>query len=161
MSISSARFRKVLSRWPTGVSIVSSIAGDGCALGLVVGSFGSISLDPPLVAFSVTKNSSSLAAIRESKKFCVNVLSAEQAHLVETFSSGDPKTRFSGIAHSFSPEGMPIVDGALAWIDATIEHEYDGGDHVIVLGHVQALGEGKAGTPLVFAQGTLGVFGMM
>lgn len=160
-SFTAGRFRQVLSRWPTGVSIVSSITGDGSALGLVIGSFGSISLDPPLVAFSVTRNSSSLAAIRETRRFCVNVLSDEQAHLVEVFSRGDPKARFAGIPYSLSPGGMPIVEGTLAWIDAEVEHEYGGGDHIIVLGRVQALSEGKPGTPLVFAQGTLGTFGMM
>lgn len=155
------RFRQVLSRWPTGVSIVSSVTNDGSALGVIIGSFGSISMNPPLVAFSLVKTSSSLQAIREAEKFCVNVLSSEQAHLVDIFCKGKPTARFSDMDYSLSPSGLPIVPETLAWIDATVEHEYEGGDHSIVLGRVQALGEGVPGSPLIFAQGTLGAFGEM
>ena len=154
--ISPERFRNVLSQWPTGVSVISSSDENNAPIGLVIGSFCSISLDPPLVAFSLMKTSSSLLSIRSKGQFCVNILSSTQADLVKVFCKGDPKARFAAVDHHLSPAGMPVIEGAIAWIEAKLECEYEGGDHIILLGRVTALEEGTAGRPLIFAQGGLG-----
>lgn len=154
--ITPERFRSVLSHWPTGVSVVSTLDDDGAPVGVVIGSFSSVSLDPPLVAFALKKASSSLDIIRRHSAFSVNVLSREQAPLVDAFCAGGPRDRFRDVRYHLSDAGLPRIHDAVAWIDARLETEHEGGDHMILIGRVTALDEGSAGSPLVFSRGRLG-----
>ena len=134
----SARFRNVLGRVPTPVVVVTGMDGDGRPHGITIGSFTSVSLDPLLVGFLPGTTSRSWAAIRESGRFCVNVLGAEQSELCWRFAKeGDDK--FAGLEWSRSPGGSPILAGVPAWIDCAIETESEAGDHHFVTGRVEAL----------------------
>lgn len=156
--VSPELMRNVMAQWPTGVSVVSSVDGEGKPVGVVIGSFCSISLSPPLVAFALTQSSTSLRVIRDQGLFCVNVLSSSQSDLVHSFCRGDPRSRFAGTDYTLTPAGMPALPRAIAWIEAEVECEHEGGDHAIVLGRVRHMETGPEGKPLVFAQGQLGEY---
>lgn len=147
-----ASFRNVMGRYPTGVAVVTS-AHDDEKIGFVVGSFTSISLDPPLVGFFPGKSSSSWPRIEKSGRFCVNVLGADQSDLCRKFAS-KLDDKFSGFSVPQSPAGLPILEGAVAWIECRIEKVCELGDHYLVVGAVEAMGtSGGSGSPLIFAQG--------
>jgi flavin reductase (DIM6/NTAB) family NADH-FMN oxidoreductase RutF/DNA-binding IclR family transcriptional regulator len=149
-------FRETLSNYPTGVVIVTAVV-DGSPAGMVVGSFTSVSLDPPLIAYLPAKDSSSYARLKRAERFCVNVLSVEQEALCRQFSarSGD---KFAGVSWSLSEHGSPRLSDAVAWIECAAEKTVDAGDHDIVLGRVLALESSGSGSPLLFFQGGYGGF---
>lgn len=157
------QFRTVLGHFPTGVTIVTAMDGD-TPLGFTIGSFTSVSLDPPLVGFLPMKNSDTWASMSRSGSFCVNVLSRQQADLCWKFAKSDNEAeRFTDVAWHPGPTGSPVVDRAVAWIDCTVEQVYEMGDHYFVLGRVVALEadadhDGEGPFPLLFFRGTLGGF---
>lgn len=156
--IDPARFRHVLGQYPTGVVVVTALDADGVAVGMAVGSFTSVSLDPPLVAFLPDKNSSSWRALRASgDRFCVNVLSADQEDVCRAVATRKTD-KFHDIGWRPSPEGAPIIDGAVAWIDCVTDRIHDAGDHHIVVGRVLDLDLGDGGTSLLFYRGGYGSF---
>ena len=160
----SGHFRSILGHFPTGVTIVTGLGGDGAPTGFTIGSFTSVSLDPPLVGFLPQIGSATWEAIAPSKSFCVNVLSTKQDDLCWKFAkSGTDNTRFDNVTWHAAPSGSPILDRAVAWIDCSIEHCYNMGDHHFVLGRVGALDadadhDGEPPVPLIFFKGTLGSF---
>jgi flavin reductase (DIM6/NTAB) family NADH-FMN oxidoreductase RutF len=145
-------FRVVLGTFPTGVAVVTGIDADGRPAGMAVGSFTSASLDPPLVAFFPDRTSVSWQRIRESGRFCVNILGADQEAVCRTFAvrGGD---KFAELAWRSAPSGSPILDDVVAWIDCDIDAVHPAGDHWLVLGLVRALDVGRPDLPLVFFQG--------
>jgi flavin reductase (DIM6/NTAB) family NADH-FMN oxidoreductase RutF len=155
-NIDPAIFRQVLGHFPTGVTIVTAVAEEK-PVGLAVGSFTSLSLDPPLVVFCPGNLSSSWPRIQQAGRFCVNVLSEDQEGLCRHF-AGKSDDKFAGIGWKKSPLGSPILDGVLAWIDCTIEAVHPGGDHAIVVGRVHELEVAHSGGPLVFFRGGYGRF---
>jgi hypothetical protein len=134
----SARFRQVLGHFPTGVTVVTGLTASGEPSGLTIGSFCSVSLEPPLVGFLPGVTSRSWADIRPNGSFCVNILGADQADLCWRFAK-ESEGRFEGIDWSSAPSGSPILPGAIGWIDCTIEQTIEMGDHWFVLGAVRAL----------------------
>ncbi|GAA0951296.1 flavin reductase family protein [Actinocorallia libanotica] len=156
-TVESSRFRQVLGRYPTGVVVVTALDETGTAIGMVVGSFTSVSLDPPLVAFLPDKGSSSWRALRASgDRFCVNVLSADQEDVCRAVATRKTD-KFHDIGWRPSPAGNPVIDGAAAWIDCVTEQVHDAGDHHIVVGRVLVLDAGD-GDPLLFYRGGYGSF---
>jgi 3-hydroxy-9,10-secoandrosta-1,3,5(10)-triene-9,17-dione monooxygenase reductase component len=159
----SKQFRNVLGHFPTGVTVVSGMDADD-PVGFTIGSFTSVSLDPPLVGFLPAKDSPTWDAMAHSGSFCVNVLSREQADLCWKFAkSDDEQDRFADTGWHAAPSGSPIIDRAVAWIDCDIEEVYEMGDHIFVLGRVTALeadadNDGEGPFPLLFFKGTLGGF---
>lgn len=150
--IDSRHFRSVLGTYPTGVCVITAVDEAGGRLGLVVGSFTSISLDPPLVGFFPDKRSSTWPRIEATGRFCVNVLGADQLELCERFAArGEDK--FAELAHGHSPAGLPLLDDAIAWIDCRLERVEEVGDHWLVVGAVEALDRCEHGTPLMFFRG--------
>lgn len=150
-TVDEARFRQVLGHFPTGVAVITAET-DHKPLGLAVGSFFSVSLEPPLVGFCVANRSTSWPGIRATGQFCANVLAADQEAICRSFaSSGGDK--FDGIGWRTSTLGSPVLSGALAWIDCEIDAEHDAGDHSIVVGRVRDLEIGREGHPLVFFRG--------
>ncbi len=131
-------FRRVLGQYPTGVSVVTGIAPDGAAAGLAVGSFTSVSLDPPLVAFMPGVGSSSWPKIAPARKFCVNILAADQESVCRAFAS-KAADKFADLSWRPAPSGAPILDGAVAWVDCDVEVVHEAGDHLIVIGRVRDL----------------------
>ncbi len=151
-TIEQATYRQVLGHFPTGVTVVAGMDDDGRPVGLAVGSFFSLSLEPPLVGFAVTRTSGSWARMRDSAAFCVNVLGADQEDVCRVFaSSGDDK--FASVGWKATETGSPRIDGVLAWIDCELDAVHDGGDHEIVVGRVVGLDVGHEGDPLVFFRG--------
>src|ERR1700722_6991549 len=125
------QFRQVLGHYPTGVAVVTAVDGDGQPTGMAVGSFTSVSLDPPLVAFLPDRSSTSFPRIRSASSFCVNVLSAEQEHICRAFAAKG-QDKFRGLSWRPAASGAPILDGVVAWIDCEFEAIYETGDHYIV-----------------------------
>jgi 3-hydroxy-9,10-secoandrosta-1,3,5(10)-triene-9,17-dione monooxygenase reductase component len=145
-------FRHVLGHFPTGVTVVTAMTDDG-PVGLSVGSFTSVSLDPPLVGFLPAVTSTSWPLIRAAGRFCVNVLAAHQEEYAHTF-AGVRSDRFTGSGWTAAPHsGAPVLDGVLAWIDCDVEGVSEAGDHHFVLGCVRALGYAEDTEPLVFFRG--------
>lgn len=146
------RFRDVLGAYPTGVCVVTAVDGDGRRHAMVVGSFASISLDPPLVGFFPDKKSGSWPLIEATGRFCVNVLGADQLDLCRQFAA-KREDKFGDLAHGTSPAGLPLLDNAIAWLDCTLERVVEIGDHWLVVGTVEALDKRDEGTPLLFFRG--------
>lgn len=150
--IDQARFRQVLGHFPTGVTVVTSEV-DGERVGLAVGSFFSVSLDPPLVGFCVGHQSTSWPRIRAAGRFCVNVLGDDQEEVSRVFASkGDDK--FAGVGYDAAPySGAPRIADVLAWIDCELHDVHTAGDHELVVGRVHDLAVADEGGPLVFFRG--------
>ena len=151
-----ARFRSVLGHFATGVTIVAGVDGDE-PVGLSVNSFTSVSLDPPLVAFCAAKSSSTWPRLRTVGAFTVNVLAEHQEHLSRLFATRHAD-KFGDVRWWRAPSGAPVIDEVLAWIDCTMEAEYEAGDHVIVVGRVRDLDVAAEGRPLIFYRGGYGRF---
>ena len=151
-------YRQVLGQFPTGVVVVTAVTEDGQPVALTIGSFCSVSIDPPLVAFYPSKTSTSWPRMKVMGAFCVNVLSAAQESLCrQVASKGEDK--FAGVKWRPAPSsGAPIIAGAVAWIDCDLDTEQSAGDHFLVLGAVRALAVESGGSPLVFFRGGYGRF---
>lgn len=152
VAIDTLHFRRVLGHFPTGVTVVAT-HHKGRTAGLAVGSFFSVSLDPPLVGFCVGKGSATWATIEEAGHFVVNVLSEEQGPTSGQFAS-KIEDKFEGIGWVPGPtHGSPRIDGCVAHIDCSLHTVYDGGDHVIAVGLVHALDVHKDDVgPLIYFQ---------
>ncbi len=147
-----AEFRRVLGHYPTGVTVVTATTPSGPE-GMTIGSFTSVSLDPPMVSFCPGRDSDSWAKMRPVGSFCVNVLSDEQSTISSVFASR-VDDRFADINTRVEVTGSPVIEGCLGWIDCTLAEVHAVGDHHIVVGEVVALGSGRsAGGPLVFFKG--------
>jgi flavin reductase (DIM6/NTAB) family NADH-FMN oxidoreductase RutF/DNA-binding IclR family transcriptional regulator len=157
MTFDGQKFRQVLGHFPTGVAVVTGMDADGSPAGMAVGSFSSVSLDPPLVAFMPDRSSTSWPRFRDAGSFCVNILGAEQESVCRTFASrgGD---KFADLSWQPAGSGAPLLDGVLAWIDCDTEVVHEAGDHYIVIGRVRDLDIGTPALPLVFFQGGYGRF---
>jgi flavin reductase (DIM6/NTAB) family NADH-FMN oxidoreductase RutF len=150
-----AWFRHVLGHYPTGVAVVTAMAPGDTPVGMVIGSFTSVSLDPPLVGFLPGRSSTTWPQIMASGAFCVNVLRAGQEGMCRDFTAKAPE-RFERHQWRGASSGSPILAGVLAWIDCDIADVQITGDHYFVLGHVRELGTEKTtATPMVFFRGRL------
>ncbi|MGF1597879.1 MAG: flavin reductase family protein [Acidimicrobiales bacterium] len=151
-------FRKVLGCFPTGVTVVTADAA-GRPVGIAIGSFASISLDPPLVGFFLGTESGSWPAMEEAGHFCVNVLTSDQQELCAVMASRSDN-KFEGVEVTPAPAtGAPVLPGVHAIIDCRIDQVVACGDHNLVMGRVLHLdvGDGEAG-PMVFHKGRYGSF---
>ena len=156
--IDPARFRQVLGQYPTGVVVVTAAGSAGEPLGMTIGSFTSVSLDPPLVAFLPDRKSKSWHALHESgQRFCVNILSAGQEGVCRSVASRS-HDKFEGIDLEQSAGGNPVIKGAVAYVDCTIEVIHEAGDHHVVIGRVQHLETQNSLFPLLFFRGGYGSF---
>ncbi len=144
MALDKILYRQILGHFATGVSLLTTRSHVGPA-GMTINSFCSVSLDPPLILVCVDRKSHTLTSLRESGIFAVNILTDQQEQLARAFARPSDKRydTFCGARYSVAATGSPIIDDALAFIDARTVNEYPGGDHVILLGEVQALGMGK------------------
>lgn len=157
-SIDRRRFRTILGRFATGVVGITAIDPEtGGANGLAANSFTSVSLDPPLVSFCVAHTSTTWRTLRGARRFCVNVLSARQRDVCLRLAArgGD---KLAGLEWTVSPGGGPVIEGALAWLECSVEAEHVAGDHMIVVARVHHLDRHHDGDPLVFYQGAYGSF---
>lgn len=151
-SPSPADFRRVLGRFATGVGVMTTVA-DGRAHGMTANAVTSVSLDPPLVLVCVERDALMAQRVADSGVFAITFLAREQHALSSWFadpSRPDDGTQFTGVPTRVAVTGAPIVEGGVGWIDTTVHAVHDGGDHLIVVGRVRALGEGAEVDPLLY-----------
>lgn len=132
----SRHFRQALSQFATGVTIITTRLPNGSFLGLTASSFNSVSLDPPLVLWSLSQSASSLPVFTGNSHYVINVLSGEQAVLAERFAMRI-ENRFEGVDFDLSHTGLPILKGVSAWFECHNRSRYPEGDHVIFVGEVE------------------------
>ncbi|MBM3670896.1 MAG: flavin reductase family protein [Actinobacteria bacterium] len=149
-----AEFRQVLGQFATGVTIITAI-DDGEPAGVAANSFTSVSLDPPLVLFCVAHTSSTWPRIERAGKFAVNILGEHQEEVCRLFAAKGAD-RFAQVKWRVGVGGSPVLDDCIAYLDCEFWAEYDGGDHIIVVGRVLDLGINHDAGPLVFYQGQYG-----
>ena len=135
-SLDSRAFRNALGSFPTGVAIITTEGIDGEPVGLTCNSFSSVSLDPPLVSWSLRMSSKSLQAFRYAKTFAINVLGKDQKNLSAHFANSSIFKKFEGVAHSRGTNGIPLIDDCVAIFQCTKFAEHNAGDHVLFLGQV-------------------------
>jgi flavin reductase (DIM6/NTAB) family NADH-FMN oxidoreductase RutF len=146
-----ARYREVMGSFATGVTVMTLSRADGSRLGVTASSFNTVSLDPPLILWSLALKAPSLEDFRRQDLFAVNVLSAAQRDLALQFAR-PAADKFAGVAVETSARGLPLIAGALAHVECRIVARYPGGDHEIMLAEVLGLGRAE-GEPLVFQRG--------
>ena len=151
-SFSSQEFRAALGMFATGVTIVTARTADGQPIGLTANSFNSVSLDPPLVLWSLSQAAASLPAFRAGSHYAINVLAAGQRDLAERFAfkGGD---RWSGVGFAAGIGGAPLLEGAAATFECFNRSRYEEGDHVIFVGEVERCSWRPGVAPLIFHGG--------
>jgi 3-hydroxy-9,10-secoandrosta-1,3,5(10)-triene-9,17-dione monooxygenase reductase component len=148
------RFRTVLGQFATGVTIVSAL-DDGEPVGIAANSFSSLSLDPPLVLFCVSRTSSTWPRIESAGVFAVNILGEEHQDLSKLFAQKGAD-RFSHTPWRPGVSGAPVLEEAIAYLDCSLEAQYAGGDHKIIVGRVLDLDMREGARPLLFFNGVYG-----
>jgi flavin reductase (DIM6/NTAB) family NADH-FMN oxidoreductase RutF len=157
-TVTSGLFRQVLGQYPTGVCVVTAMHPDGEAVGMTIGSFSSVSLEPPLVGFMPERTSSSWARLREcGSEFCVNILSEGQEEIGRIIAARK-RNKFDGLSWRRSPAGLPVLTDSCAFIDCAVQDVFHAGDHDIVIGRVLDLGVERPFLPLLFFRGGYGSF---
>jgi len=151
MSVGPEEFRRALSQFASGVTVVTTRGADGGPLGLTVSAFCSVSLNPPLVLVCIDKMSSSYSGFWESRAFVVNILAEDQEALSRRFASKELK-KFDGVPYQEGIEGIPVLEGALAHLECRLVHAYEGGDHTIFVGEVERTRVREA-RPLLYFRG--------
>ncbi|CCA92903.1 flavin reductase family protein [Novosphingobium sp. PP1Y] len=155
-TIDPADFRKVLGSYPTGVCVVTSLDGDKVA-GMVVGSFTSVSLDPPLVGFFPDKKSTSWPLIEKAGRFCVNVMASDQQDVCRSASAkGDEK--FVGVEYAISDHDLPVIANSIASIECRLYSVTEAGDHWFAMGEILRMETVREDDPMLFHRGRYGGF---
>jgi len=150
-------FRSALGCFPTGVCLVTTAGPDGKPEGLTINSFSSVSLDPPMILWSLARSASSAPVFRDAEYFAVNVLGAEDAALSSHFARSAPD-KFAAFPKRFfrGMEGIPVLQGAAASFECHSRLRYYGGDHIILIGSVERYTWNGA-APLLFHRGRYGL----
>jgi flavin reductase (DIM6/NTAB) family NADH-FMN oxidoreductase RutF len=156
-AVDTLRFRQVIGHFPTGVAIVTCYGPDG-PTGLTTNAVTSVSLEPLLLLVCFDNGSRTLPAVRESRRFCVNVLRAGQDELARVFASKRvAREKFEAATHA-DAHGVPVLDGALAWLACDLVALHAAGDHTIGIGGITHMDADADGEPLVFFRGEYGTF---
>lgn len=151
MSIDADLFRSVLGRFATGVTIVTIRDADGRDHGMTVSAFASLSLEPPMVLVNIGNDATMAAEMRSAESFAVNILHDSQEALSRRF-AGPVDDRFADVPLEHGPLGNAILDNVLAWLECRVVARHPAGDHVIVVGEVEA-GAARHGRPLLYYRG--------
>jgi flavin reductase (DIM6/NTAB) family NADH-FMN oxidoreductase RutF len=155
-SVDSTRFRAVLGKFVTGVTVITTRTADATTAGVTVSSFNTLSLDPPLILWSLSLNAPSLKLFRSSNYFAINILAQDQTALASQFSKPSAD-KFQGVATIDGLADVPLIVGAAAQLECRVENRYPGGDHELVIGHVMSASSTDR-LPLVYGQGQFGNF---
>jgi flavin reductase (DIM6/NTAB) family NADH-FMN oxidoreductase RutF len=150
-------FRRVLSHFATGVTILTTSDTDGRPTGLTVSAFCSVSLDPPQILVCVDHKSQSYPALRDGEAFAVNILTTDHEHISRRFAT-TRLDKFEGVAYRLGKLGVPLIEGALAQLECRTVSRHVEGDHTILVGRVEAAGN-AAGEPLLYYRGQYGRLG--
>jgi 3-hydroxy-9,10-secoandrosta-1,3,5(10)-triene-9,17-dione monooxygenase reductase component len=142
-------YRRVMSFWATGVSVITAQGREGPA-GATANALTSLSLDPPLALVCFDTSSRTLHAIRESERFCINMLAAGQEEVSRMFATkASQEEKFAATGYRVA-EGVPVIEGSLAWLVCALDSELQRGDHIVAFGRVVAGGDDESADPLVF-----------
>lgn len=152
MPLDSRAFRDALGCFATGVTVITTLDPKGQPVGFTANSFNSVSLEPPLVLFSLGRRAHSLRAFLSSHDFAVNVLAADQEALADLFAK-PAADKWAGLDFEAWQSGCPVLPGATANFECRIRYTHDGGDHVIFVGEVTALAHDPSRRPLLFHHG--------
>ena len=144
--------RSALGSFATGITVVTARTASGEAIGMTISSFNSVSLEPPLILWSLSVNSPNLEALRKVSHYAVNVLSSSQKAISDRFASR-AADRFAGLPLRDGLGGAPLLEGCCAWFECANEVHYPGGDHIIFVGRVERFAQGEDESPLVFHNG--------
>ena len=153
MSIETALFRQLLGCFPTGVAVITTRSADGRPVGLTCNSFSSVSLEPPLVLFSLRNESSLLSTFTESQGFAINILSQSQDVLSGRFASSKIADKFEGVGWRSGDMGMPVIDECLASFECSAFACHEAGDHHVFIVEVKHMSAGPADQALVYYKG--------
>lgn len=145
------KFRQVLGHFATGVTVITAI-DEGEPVGFSCQAFAALSLDPPLVVFCPSGQSTSWPRIARAGRFAVNVLTEDQHELASRFGRSSQR-KFEGVSWAPDSAGSPVLDGVLTWAGCELEAVHPGGDHQVVIGRVRELGECGSQRPLLFYRG--------
>jgi flavin reductase (DIM6/NTAB) family NADH-FMN oxidoreductase RutF len=151
-SFTTDEFRDALGMFATGVTIVTARAANGRLVGLTANSFNSVSLDPPLVLWSLARSAASMAALSTGSHYAINILAADQKDLAERFATKDVD-RWADVAFTEGLGGAPVLAGAAASFECFNRSRYDEGDHVIFVGEVERCEHRAGASPLLFHGG--------
>ena len=151
-SFSIDEFRASLGMFATGVTIVTARAANGTLVGLTANSFNSVSLDPPLVLWSLARSAASMAALRTGSHYAINILAASQKGLAERFATKNVD-RWVDVDYNEGIGGAPVLVGAAASFECFNRSRYDEGDHVIFVGEVERCMHSPGASPLLFHGG--------
>lgn len=154
--IEPAVYREVMAHYPTGVAIVTGFDGEE-PVGMVVGTFSAVSMDPALVSFMPQRSSGTYARLAGASSYCINVIAADQLALCRTI-AGPGEHKFDGVAWHASEYGAPQLDDAVAHVHCRPYQEIEAGDHFIVLCAVDAMAVTRPAAPLLFFKGGYGEF---
>ncbi|NVK41523.1 MAG: flavin reductase family protein [Oceanospirillaceae bacterium] len=152
MPFDSREFRNALGQFPTGVAIITAQDGDDQLIGITMSSFNSVSMDPPLVLFSLDRRALSLEAMEKADHYAVNVLSQDQQDLSNKFARA-MENKWEDVGFETRTTGAPLLNGAIAHFECKPYAQYDGGDHVIFVGEVVSYSSSDHSAPLVFCRG--------
>ncbi|MEZ5605327.1 MAG: flavin reductase family protein [Burkholderiaceae bacterium] len=150
-NIDPRELRQALGCFPTGVTVITTLGADGSFVGLTVNSFNSLSLDPPLILWSLSTRSSSLRAFEAAEHFAVNILADDQVAVSRRFSSPLPN-KFHDVAVHAGLGGTPLIEGCAAHIECRAHSSQAAGDHVLFVGRVERV-RTSGRPPLVFVGG--------
>jgi 3-hydroxy-9,10-secoandrosta-1,3,5(10)-triene-9,17-dione monooxygenase reductase component len=154
-SVTAARLRSAMGHFATGVMVVSAVSGDGTPHGSTANAISSLSLEPPLVLVCLRRRSVTLRAMLETGRFALNILDAGQEAMANRFAHPSSGLGWVGVDHRPGLTGAPLLDAALATIEADVHQLADGGDHRIVIGRVLAVEHpAEHVPPLLFYRGT-------
>jgi flavin reductase (DIM6/NTAB) family NADH-FMN oxidoreductase RutF len=145
--------RNALGCFATGVTVITARSPDGQLIGFTANSFNSVSLDPPLVLFSLDRKAQSLRGFQMSTHFAVNILARDQRALSNQFARATDD-KFAGVAFTRWDSGAPILEGAIASFECRLRDMHAGGDHVIFVGQVERMAAREDGEPLLYFRGS-------
>ena len=152
MTIDPREFRRALGSFATGITVVTTASLDSGMVGITANSFNSVSLDPPLVLFSLDRRAYSVPAFHETGAFAINVLSDNQRHLSQIFATA-LIDKWDNVSYELWNTGSPILTEALASFECKTQHIYDGGDHLIFVGRVTKMRYDIDAAPLLYFRG--------
>jgi len=145
-------FRRTLGQFPTGVTVITTRTKDGEPIGVTASSFNSVSMEPPLILWSVDKKAFSAATFEEAEYFAVNILTKEQTMISNRF-AGQGEDKFADMSYSNGLGDSPLFADCSAQLQCKTWASYDGGDHIIIVGEVVEYTRDEDTLPLVFSQG--------
>lgn len=144
--------RRCLASFVTGVTVMTVLDEDGKPVGLTANSFSSLSLDPPLIVWSLRMTSSCMPIYQKAERFAVNILAQDQVDISNRFAKSAPD-RFNGVTFQPGIAGVPLIDGCISYLECKLEATYPGGDHLLFVGRVERIQQTER-QPLAFVGGS-------